>query len=68
MKVGKSMGQTCAWRHLEHSHCQKQKPNGDPQQSDARIRGLSSIGAAQVGEQAQTSSPTCSSAGQSGST
>ena len=24
MKVGKSMGQTCAWRHLEHSHCQKQ--------------------------------------------
>src|SRR6266511_3250133 len=23
MKVDKSMGQTCAWRHLEHSHCQK---------------------------------------------
>jgi hypothetical protein len=27
MKVGKSMGKTCAWRHLEHSHCQKRTPH-----------------------------------------
>jgi hypothetical protein len=30
IKVGKTRGQTCAWRHLEHCHCQKQEACAAP--------------------------------------